>query len=106
MKRRAARAGQLSRASVASSALVAVHSPSHCTVAVDRRPDGRSVASALPLTPQRDACVIDGAALTRAVATRYVVPDRSTVITVMQTAFAGSGDTTTSSTWAAGSAAR
>ena len=48
----------------------ALHSESHRTVPVDDLVDGRKLALAPLRAPQRDASVIDGAALTRAVTTR------------------------------------
>src|SRR5690349_10171053 len=102
MKRSAASAGQLARASAASSTAGALHSPSQRTAAVDTRVGAPNEYPARP--PQRAASMTDGTELTRAVAARYVGPDRSTVMTDMQTALAGNGDTPTSSTSAIGSA--
>ena len=97
MNRMAARAGQLSRTSATRSRLGAAHSPPHCTAGVDRRVDAPNADPTLARCPHRAADTSEGTVLTRAVATRYIGPDRSTVIADMHTAFAGSGDMTTSS---------
>src|SRR5256885_5357146 len=104
MKRITASAGQLSRTSVARSALGALHSLSQCTADVERRAEPPIIEPAISRVAQRMASAIHGRELTLAVATRYVAPDRSTVMTLRQTAFAGSGDTTTSRIRADGSA--
>jgi len=106
MKRSAASAGQLSDASMASASSDAVHSLSHRTLGVDVLVEARNRGPLAPRAPHSLASVIHGAALTRALVTRYVESERSTVITERHTAFAGSGVTTTSSSSTARLAAR
>src|SRR5436190_8938885 len=104
MNRSAASATQFSRASVANVAMGALHSPSQYTEGVERRVEGSIIDSIVARVAQLIACASDGTALTRAVAMRYAAPTRSTLMTVAHTGFAGSVDTTTSSSSAVGSA--